>query len=450
MLAMGSELGATQSGNNNAYAQDNALSWLDWAGADTSLIDVATTLVALRKAHSALREDRFLDGAPHDATLIRDVEWLRADGAPMQEGDWRDGAAQTLIAALYAESDRVVVILHRGADQIVVTPPPPREQHGWRLAFDSARDDANDEIDATLAVEPRSVALLIEEKRAQRRAPPPAPDELLSRLAHAAGIETQWRDVEGATHDAPRETANELLARLGLPAETLHEARASLARLADERDRRALPASLTAREGETVTLRLSARDGRTPSVDHCDARRRKRNAHRLARRERDADLVARHRRTAQRRRDLAYAVASCWAPSPLARRRRKLRARRRPCGLLSARRCAPGVRPFRATLLLAPRRRSGDWRFFARSPSLRDLAQGPGRRWSRSIRCIRSSRRIARAPVPTIRRTAAFSIRFTSILKISLARSAQRSNSTSERRRRFQCARRSITELSTR
>ena len=62
-----------------------------------------------------------------------------------------------------------------------------------------------------------------------------------------------------------------LLARLGLPAETLDEARDSLARLADERDRRALPASLAAREGETVTLRLSV--ARRPHAvrDHRDA-----------------------------------------------------------------------------------------------------------------------------------------------------------------------------------
>ena len=139
MLAMGSELGKTQSGNNNAYAQDNALSWIDWAHADEGLIETTAKLIALRKRHPALREDRFLDGAPHDASLIPDVEWLRPDGAPMREDDWRDGDAQTLVAALYAEGDRLVVILHRGADEIIVRPPAARDNHGWKQAFNSAK-----------------------------------------------------------------------------------------------------------------------------------------------------------------------------------------------------------------------------------------------------------------------------------------------------------------------
>jgi glycogen operon protein len=87
MLAMGAELGHTQKGNNNAYAQDNETSWLDWAQADKALIETVAQLIALRRAHVALRENRFLDGAAQDAARIPDVEWLRPDGAPMQEED---------------------------------------------------------------------------------------------------------------------------------------------------------------------------------------------------------------------------------------------------------------------------------------------------------------------------------------------------------------------------
>jgi glycogen debranching enzyme GlgX/4-alpha-glucanotransferase len=264
MLAMGSELGKTQCGNNNAYAQDNRLSWLDWAQADEELIETTAKLIALRKRHRALREDRFLDGAPHDATLIPDVAWLRPDGAPMREEDWRDGDAQTLVAALYAEDDRAVVILHRGADEISVQPPPARDNRHWRLAFDSAKANAGEDVEQNISVAARSLVLLVEEKRASRRSAAPVSEEILSRLSEAAGVETQWRDVDGALHDVPRETVHALLAQLGFPAETLHDARDSLARLSDFRDRRPLPMSLAANEGEPFTLRLAACDGRTP------------------------------------------------------------------------------------------------------------------------------------------------------------------------------------------
>ncbi|AZG78011.1 glycogen debranching protein GlgX [Methylocystis rosea] len=264
MLAMGPELGKTQSGNNNAYAQDNALSWIDWAHADEELIATTSKLIALRKRHAALHDDRFLDGAPRDASLIPDVEWLRPDGATMREDDWRDGDAQTLVAALYAEGDRVLVILHRGSGEIIVRPPPARDNHGWKWAFNSANDGATEDVEQFLRMGPRSVALLIEEKRARRRSSAPASEDILSRLAEATGVERQWRDVEGGLHDVPRETVCALLAQLGFPSCTLDEARESLARLSDFRDRRALPASLPAREGKSFTLRLAARDGRTP------------------------------------------------------------------------------------------------------------------------------------------------------------------------------------------
>jgi len=264
MLAMGAELGKTQSGNNNAYAQDNALSWIDWAHADEELIATTAKLIALRKRRLALHDDRFLDGAPHDSSLIPDVEWLRPDGAPMREEDWRDGEAQTLVAALYAEGDRVIVILHRGADEIIVRPPPARDDHGWKLAFNSTKDGAGEDAEGRIPIAPRSVALLVEESRISRRSSGPASEDILSRLAEATGVERQWRDVDGALHDVPRETVCALLAQLGFPAGTLNDARESLARLSDFRDRRALPASLSAREGKSFTLRLAAHDGRTP------------------------------------------------------------------------------------------------------------------------------------------------------------------------------------------
>lgn len=264
MLAMGSELGKTQSGNNNAYAQDNTLSWIDWAQADGQLIETTAKLIALRKRHLALHYDRFLDGAPYDATLIPDVEWLRPDGAPMCEDDWRNGDAQTLVVALYAEGDRVLVILHRGPYETVVRPPPARDNHGWKLAFNSAKGGADEDVEGRIPIAPRSVALFVEERRARRRSSAPASEDIVSRLAEATGVERQWRDVEGALHDVPRETVCALLAQLGFPAGTLNDARESLSRLSDVRDRRVLPASLSAKEGAPCTLRLAARNARTP------------------------------------------------------------------------------------------------------------------------------------------------------------------------------------------
>ncbi|MBB3347522.1 glycogen debranching enzyme [Sphingomonas sp. BK069] len=78
MLTAGDEFGRTQRGNNNAYAQDNATIWLDWAGRDVALEDVVAALAARRRALPALR----------DPTLRHDARWYRLDGAPMRDADW--------------------------------------------------------------------------------------------------------------------------------------------------------------------------------------------------------------------------------------------------------------------------------------------------------------------------------------------------------------------------
>ncbi|RTL85105.1 MAG: glycogen debranching enzyme GlgX [Hyphomicrobiales bacterium] len=257
MLAMGAELGHTQKGNNNAYAQDNATSWLDWAQAESSLIDAAAKLIALRKSHPALRDDHFLEGAAQDDALLPDVEWLRSDGEAMREADWRRGEAQTLIVSLHAQDDRALVILHRGAAPCAAAAPPARDGHGWRLAFDASNGEA--QLDgARVAVPGRSVLLLVEEKSPASLVAPAVDDALLARLSQAAGVATQWRDVEGAEHHVPRDTLLALLSRLGLPAGSRSDARDSLLRLAQLRDRGALPPHFVARENAAASLRLGA------------------------------------------------------------------------------------------------------------------------------------------------------------------------------------------------
>jgi glycogen operon protein len=80
MLAMGDELGRTQQGNNNGYAQDSALTWMDWSTVDETLIAFVARLIDLRKRYPALHEDRWLDGVVQSDSGVPDVEWRRPNG----------------------------------------------------------------------------------------------------------------------------------------------------------------------------------------------------------------------------------------------------------------------------------------------------------------------------------------------------------------------------------
>ena len=95
MLLGGDELGRTQQGNNNAYCQDNEISWFDWARADSDLLAFTRQLIALRRRHPVFRRRRFLSGA--DA---HELGWFVPAGTPMTDVDWKDDSALALAVYL--------------------------------------------------------------------------------------------------------------------------------------------------------------------------------------------------------------------------------------------------------------------------------------------------------------------------------------------------------------
>jgi isoamylase len=96
MILAGDEIGRTQHGNNNAYCQDNELSWLDWNAADSDLLEYTRSLVALRKKHRMFRRRSWFRGRPIRAGGPKDIEWFRPDGTEMSAEDWHVGFAKSL------------------------------------------------------------------------------------------------------------------------------------------------------------------------------------------------------------------------------------------------------------------------------------------------------------------------------------------------------------------
>ena len=248
MLTAGDELGRTQRGNNNAYAQDNETTWLDWANADEALIEFVSQLAQLRRSHPAISADRFLTGAAVDASGIPDAAWLKADGKPMAGDDWGDNRLSVFGLALYepprggTPADRLCLWFNRGEAAVTVTPPEPREGFGWRLAFDSTkRSEDRQAIPAGVTVPGRSVVVLAEAADVGGKSRK-TDDATIDRLAAAAGIQDEWWQVDGTHHRVSIETKRALLKAMRLPGDTLSDARESLLALQRKRDLRVLPA----------------------------------------------------------------------------------------------------------------------------------------------------------------------------------------------------------------
>jgi glycogen debranching enzyme GlgX len=97
MITAGDERGRTQRGNNNAYVQDNEVSWLDWRDDDAwlDLHDLARTALRLRREHPALRQRHFLEGRPTVEGGPKDLAWMHPDGREVTESDWYDERLHT-------------------------------------------------------------------------------------------------------------------------------------------------------------------------------------------------------------------------------------------------------------------------------------------------------------------------------------------------------------------
>lgn len=148
MLLAGDEFGRSQGGNNNAYCQDNEISWLDWTLAKAprgeALFAYTRRLIALRHAHPILRCRKFLHGRDELAPGLPDIDWFDERGERLTEEAWTDGAHQLLMLrrASVAGDGSIDIFLMMlnplGEDREFVLPPPASDA---RLLLDSAQPD---------------------------------------------------------------------------------------------------------------------------------------------------------------------------------------------------------------------------------------------------------------------------------------------------------------------
>jgi glycogen operon protein len=156
MLNGGDEIGRTQQGNNNAWCQDNELSWHDWELDDRRerLLAFTRRVLEVRRAHPVFRRSRFLNGHGGGSPLP-DAWWFRPDGRAMARRDWEDQGLLVVglflngreIGTTTPEGERVVddsfvLLLNAGADDVTFVLPTRRFGPSWSLELQTADPDA--------------------------------------------------------------------------------------------------------------------------------------------------------------------------------------------------------------------------------------------------------------------------------------------------------------------
>ncbi|WP_395246028.1 glycogen debranching protein GlgX [Agromyces sp. MMS24-K17] len=181
MILHGDELGRTQQGNNNTYAQDSELTWIHWDRADQPLIEFTAALVRLRQDHPTFRRSRFFDGRPVDSddspegSPLPDIVWLRADGTQMTPADWDAPLGRAVGVYLNGEgirqrdargepiTDVDFLVFYNGSPDPTEFTIPQRTKQAWDVVVDTAGHAATDEAStagSVFTLEGRSLLVL--------------------------------------------------------------------------------------------------------------------------------------------------------------------------------------------------------------------------------------------------------------------------------------------------
>ena len=177
MLLAGDEIGRTQQGNNNAYCQDNPISWVDWEldERDEALKRFVGKLAQIRRDFPILRRERFLTGAWNEHLQVHELTWLTPTGTEMQDENWRDrnarafglildGRAQTSGLRKRGLDRTLYLIVNAHHDPIAFTLPKLAGGTGWTMLIDTNAPDmplgSRRDFEAALNAEGRSLVLL--------------------------------------------------------------------------------------------------------------------------------------------------------------------------------------------------------------------------------------------------------------------------------------------------
>ena len=144
MIVAGDERGRTQQGNNNAFCQDNEISWVNWSDNEesTGLREFVVKLLETRKKYRILHNGTFLTGESHQRPPYRDVTWFNSMGTEMEEQQWNEHRCFGMLVdgrALEEEDGNVLLIVFNGhVGTVDMTMPPAPEIQCWRPILSTA------------------------------------------------------------------------------------------------------------------------------------------------------------------------------------------------------------------------------------------------------------------------------------------------------------------------
>jgi isoamylase len=176
MLVAGDEFGRTQEGNNNAYCQDNEISWLHWEDKDNGLLAFTQKLIKLRKDHPVFRRRKWFQGIPIKGKGLEDIAWFLPEGDEMTEENWNHGFAKSLAIFLNGRGlhhvgpkgepiidDNIYLVFNAHHEPLEYILPSKISTKQWIKVLDTSDDEVQEQTvneNESITVQGRSVVLL--------------------------------------------------------------------------------------------------------------------------------------------------------------------------------------------------------------------------------------------------------------------------------------------------
>jgi glycogen operon protein len=188
MMYAGDAIGHTQKGNNNAYCQDNDISWINWTvqPQDRDLLAFVQRMINLRKRHPVFRRRRFFQGRPIKGANVKDVVWLSPSGSEMSEGQWRDPGVRCLGMFLAGQGldetdergrklgdENFLLLFNAYHEDVAFVLPSLHPGTRWAAWMDTSREDGlrtagTHESGAPYPLQARSLVVLMERRNGKK------------------------------------------------------------------------------------------------------------------------------------------------------------------------------------------------------------------------------------------------------------------------------------------
>jgi glycogen operon protein len=188
MILAGDDIGHTQMGNNNAYCQDNPISWMNWAdeAQDRDLLAFFQRVISLRKRHPIFRRRRFFQGRPIKGANVKDILWLNPAAIEMTESEWRDPTINCVGMALSGQGlqetdergrklgdENFLILLNAHHEDVAFSLPTYHIDGRWTAWMDTAREDGlrpvgTHDAGASYPLQARSMVVLMERKNGKK------------------------------------------------------------------------------------------------------------------------------------------------------------------------------------------------------------------------------------------------------------------------------------------